>query len=150
MAVSVASAAKRLAQKSGWTLSNLQLQKILYLAHMMHLGQTGEPLVRGHFEAWDYGPVHPDLYHKVKVFGSGQVQNIFHNTPDMESGAEREIIDDAYDSLGNIAPGQLVNATHRKNGAWDKNYIPGVRHCLIPNEDILEEFRRLRDESERQ
>jgi uncharacterized phage-associated protein len=51
MAVSVASAAKRLCEKTGWTLSNLELQKILYIAHMFHLGETGQPLVPGHFEA---------------------------------------------------------------------------------------------------
>mgnify|MGYP006283548483 CR=1 FL=1 len=77
MTVSVLSAAKRLAARSGWTLSNLELQKILYLAHMVHLGRTdGAPLVHGLFEAWDYGPVHPDLYHRVKIFGSSPVKNI--------------------------------------------------------------------------
>ncbi|RWO77206.1 type II toxin-antitoxin system antitoxin SocA domain-containing protein [Mesorhizobium sp.] len=67
MTLHVLSAAKHLAKQSGWSLSNLELQKILYLAHMFYLGRTGEPLVSGHFEAWDYGPVHPDLYHRVKV-----------------------------------------------------------------------------------
>ena len=60
MAVSALSAGKRLGKHSGWTLSNLAMQKLLYIAHMYHLGMyDATPLVTGHFEAWDYGPVHP-------------------------------------------------------------------------------------------
>lgn len=141
MTVPVFSAAKRLAKRSGWTLSNLELQKILYLAHMFHMGRTGEPLVYGQFEAWDYGPVHPDLYHRVKVFGSDPVEDIFFDAEEPSEGsAERSILDEAYDNLGKAGAGRLVNATHRPGGAWDVNYIPGQRHCVIPNEDILSEY----------
>ena len=144
MTISVLSAAKRLAHQSGWTLSNLELQKILYLAHMFYLGRNnGEPLVSGHFEAWDYGPVHPDLYHRVKVFGSDPVENIFHDVDEPENSPEQKILDEAFATLGNAGPGRLVNATHRVNGAWDKHYKPGARHCVIPNRDVLTEYREL-------
>lgn len=143
MTVPVLSAARRLAARSNWTLSNLELQKILYLAHMFHLGRTGNPLVYGNFEAWDYGPVHPELYHRVKVFGSDPVGNVFHGISEPADGPERDILDEAYDNLGNAGPGRLVNATHRRGGAWDRNYIPGIRHCAIPNADILTEYQGL-------
>ena len=143
MTVHVLSAAKRLAARSDWSLSNLELQKILYLAHMFYLGRNGQPLVHGNFEAWDYGPVHPDLYHRVKIFGSDPVGNVFGSVHEPPEGAERDIIDEAYDNLGNSGPGRLVNATHRRGGAWDINYVPGVRHCIIPNADILTEYRGL-------
>lgn len=144
MTISVLSAAKHLASRSGWSLSNLELQKILYLAHMFFLGRTGgNPLVHGQFEAWDYGPVHPDLYHRAKIFGSDAVKNIFHDTADLPTGAEREIINEAYDSIGKAGPGRLVHATHRKNGAWERAYVPGMRHCIIPNDDILREYQEL-------
>ena len=143
MAVSVLSAAKHLAAISGWTLSNLEIQKILYLSHMFHLGRTGEKLVRGDFEAWDYGPVHPTLYHQAKVFGASPVKNVFHNAPDVPPGVGRSIIEEAYASLGDLGPGRLVSITHRPGGAWDRNYIPGQRHRLIPTEDILTEYQGL-------
>lgn len=147
MTVSVLSAARRLGQRSGWTLSNLEMQKILYLAHMFHLGRTGEPLVFGNFEAWDYGPVHPDLYHRAKMFGSDPVEDIFTDIRGPEEGsADRAIIDEAYDSLGNLGPGRLVNVTHRRGGAWETNYIPGARHIIIPNDEILNEYRELENE----
>jgi len=141
MTVSVLSAAKRLAAQSSWSLSNLELQKILYLAHMFHMGRNnGEPLVSGLFEAWDFGPVHPSLYHRAKVFGSDPVENVFYDIPDLPEGPEREIVHEAYESLGSVGPGRLVSATHKKGGAWDKNYIPGARNIVIPNEDILAEY----------
>jgi uncharacterized phage-associated protein len=143
MTVHVLSAAKRLAMDSGWSLSNLKLQKILYLAHMFHLGRTGEPLVDGSFEAWEYGPVHPDLYHRLKVFGADSVQNIFYGIGDLVEGPEKAILDEAYRDLGKAGPGRLVSATHRPNGAWARNYVPGMRHRVIPNADILKEYQEL-------
>ena len=147
MTVHVLSAAKRLGRRSGWTLSNLELQKILYLAHMFYMGRTGgKPLVSGSFDAWDYGPVHPGLYHVAKVFGSSPVGNIFHAYPDVPEGPESAILDEAYDALGKAGAGRLVSATHRKGGAWDLNYRPGMKGCVIPNGDILKEYAGLENE----
>ncbi len=47
-------------------ISNLALQKLLYLAHGHFLIRTGTPLVQGAFEAWTYGPVHPAVYQAFK------------------------------------------------------------------------------------
>jgi uncharacterized phage-associated protein len=141
MTVDVLAAAKHMAKRSGWTLSNLQLQKLIYLAHMFHLGRAGEPLVHGSFEAWDYGPVHTQLYHVAKVFGSGPVQDVFGYVEDIAGQPEAAILDEAYTALGRTRPGQLVNATHKPGGAWDRNYVPGSRRTVIPNEDILAEYR---------
>lgn len=140
MAVHIFAAAKHLANLSGWTLSNLEMQKILYLAHMFYLGRTGEPLVHGQFEAWDYGPVHPDLYHRVKIYGSDPVGNVFHSIPDMVAGPERDIISEAYQTLGKAGAGRLVKATHRPNGAWATYYLPGARKRVLPNSAILKEY----------
>ena len=63
MAVFILEAAEHLGKQAGWSVSNLKMQKILYIAHQYHLGNYGEPLVHALFEAWDYRPVHPDLYH---------------------------------------------------------------------------------------
>lgn len=145
MTISVLSAAKRIGKKSDWTLSNLELQKIIYISHMFHMGENdGAPLVSGQFEAWDYGPVHPDLYRVAKVFGSDPVQNIFHTLPDVGEGTEQDMLDKSFAALGKAGPGKLVGATHRKDGAWDRNYLPGIRHCIIPNADILAEYESLK------
>ncbi len=67
MAISVLDAANHLCEKSEWTLTQLELQKLLYLSHMIHLGFYKSPLVYGDFEAWEFGPVHPELYKIVRI-----------------------------------------------------------------------------------
>lgn len=141
MAVPALAAAKRICEQSGWSLSNLELQKILYVAHMFHLGRHAESLVSGHFEAWDYGPVHPTVYHKAKIFGSSPVENIFHSVRDSMGDEEAKTLDEATDALSDHRPGRLVAITHWEKGAWARNYSPGNRGHVISNEDILEEYR---------
>ena len=70
MAIDVFVAAKTLGIECGWCVSNLKMQKILYLAHLDYMGKNNERLVESSFEAWDYGPVQPELYHKLKRFGA--------------------------------------------------------------------------------
>lgn len=43
----------------GHAVSNVALQRLLYLAHGLFLVRTRRPLVYGYFEAWRHGPVHP-------------------------------------------------------------------------------------------
>ena len=141
MTVSVFAAAKHLGKQTDWSLSNLKMQKILYISHMHHLGHYSSPLVLGLFEAWDYGPVHPELYHRAKVFGADPVSNIFRSSSDIENeGTEKKILDAASTQLAGISNAQLIATTHRKGGAWAKFYKPGVRGIEIPNDDILEEY----------
>ena len=40
MAINVLQAAKYLAEESGWKLTRLELQKIIYLAHIVYLGKN--------------------------------------------------------------------------------------------------------------
>jgi uncharacterized phage-associated protein len=56
------------ARAQGECFSNLKLQKLLFLCHALYLVQTGRPLVRGSFEAWQYGPVHREAYDAFKSF----------------------------------------------------------------------------------
>ena len=144
MAVHVCSAAKFVGRASGWSMWNLYMQKLLYIAHMFHLGlHDGEPLLEGNFESWDYGPVHPVLYRKAKVFGADPVQNIFRSSSDVEQGLEMETLEATLKGLKGFSGAKLVAITHRNEGAWAKHYVPGARGVIIPNEDIVEEYRDL-------
>ena len=140
MAISVGAAARRLCESSDWTLSNLELQKLLYLGHMLHLGEKAGPLVMGRFEAWDYGPVQPGLYHEVKAFGRGPIRNFFHGAGAVPAGTEADVLDEVMKHLRNAPPGRLVAITHWEKGAWAKHYRPGSRGMVIPDEDIRREY----------
>ena len=143
MTISTFEAAKTLGHFSDWRLSNLQMQKILYLAHMFYMGRNnGDPLVDEEFQAWDYGPVLPSLYHKISFFGRDPVKDVFFGD-NINKSNEAAILKEAAQSLANAKPGALVNYTHKSKGAWDKNYVQGARKRIIPNCDILEEYRNI-------
>jgi len=143
MAVSVLSAARSLCQLRDWTVSNLELQKILYIAHMFHLGKTGgAPLIREDFEAWDYGPVVPELYRRARGFGSDPVRNVFHWEPEVPANApEFFSLREAAEATKGMSSGRLVAITHWPQGAWYQCYKPGVRGIAIPDPLILAEYR---------
>ncbi len=142
MTVHVFSAAKRVGSQSGWSVTNLVMQKLIYLAHMVWLGTHHEPLVNGNFEAWDLGPVHPTLYHHVKFFGSSPVQNIFSNCSDMPDRMARVSgLDHFTEKWADNAP-KLIAITHSETGAWASFYSSGKRQVIIPDDAIRQEYER--------
>ena len=133
------------AAKTIWTLmhgkvSNLVMQKLLYLSHMLELGAGHAPLVDTPFEAWDYGPVEPRLYQRLKAYGSGHVADVFHAPAYSPHDAQYASIASVVRQLGAEKPAKLVHITHWDGGAWSKFYNPEYRGIIIPDSAILAEF----------
>lgn len=140
--VSVFDAAKVICERSNWTVTNLSLQKILYLSHMFFMGRTGgEKLIRENFEAWEFGPVVPALYHKVKMFGSGAIRDGFFSAIPIQDGPRAAILDEASNALLPIKASKLVAITHAPHGAWAQSYNRDIKGIVIPSHRILEEYR---------
>ncbi len=49
-------------------LSNLKIQKLIYFIEASFLVKFNRKLFSQNFEAWEYGPVIPSLYHLLKKF----------------------------------------------------------------------------------
>lgn len=140
MAVHAFEAAKRACQTSGWALSNLHLQKILYIAHMLYMGQSRERLIVGdEFEAWDYGPVLPSIYREVSAYGPNPIRNGFNDVPDIH-GPEAQAIDDAVQRLARVSPFRLVEMVHDNKSAWSQVYDPYFRGMQIPDAMVIQEY----------
>lgn len=71
-------------------ISNLKLQKILYLIQAYSLIQTKRPCFSEDIEAWDFGPVIPDVYRKYKQFGSTDIQVRCRSLEEIQKGFEKE------------------------------------------------------------
>ncbi len=140
MTLSAAQVAKRICERSGWELSNLEIQKLVYLICMRYLGRHGEPLISETFEAWDYGPVLPDLYHRLKAFGSGPVRGVLNGVPEVTNGLRADFIDSTYDELKEFSASQLVSITHAPHTAWYRHYRRNVRNAVIPRRSIQAEY----------
>jgi len=144
MAARLESVAKYICKKSGWTVSNLQLQKLMYLAQMIYMGRNnGKPLFDGTFQAWDYGPVEPNLYHTVKGYGSGRIPDVFSGALGFEEDdPRRKVMDDVCKRFLKFSAGDLVDITHSDKGAWAEYYTPRARNIIIPDEAIFDEYKR--------
>jgi len=140
MGMATTTAAKVVCDRSSWQVTHLALQKILYIAQMAYLGEVGARLINATFEAWDYGPVIPSLYHRVKVFGDKPIRDIFDGVGDADV-REVKFLQDAADFFLPKSPGQLVALTHWERGAWAAHYQPGVKGIVIPDADIVREYR---------
>lgn len=142
MTISALDAAAHLAKASNYSISNLKYHKILYMADMNFVGIHGSRLISEDFEAWDYGPVLRNLYHKCKAFGAKPVPNIFWESSDISGTPEAEIIELAWDRLKSATAGQLVEATHSRLGAWVLKYVPGAKQISISTQEMIDEYGR--------
>lgn len=142
MSLSIQQAAKKVCQRRDWSISNLELQKLLYIAQLRHKRQhPGGRLIDAIFQAWDYGPVIPELYYKVSVFGSDPVKNVFHGVTDTYDVLDDDLYASVDEMIGKSA-GKLVELTHRRGGAWATYYRPGHSGLRIPDAAIDIEARR--------
>ncbi len=142
MTVSVFDAANYLCKTSGWKLSNLQLQKVLYIADMNFVGKKQIRLVDEDFEAWDYGPVIPSLYHKCKAFGAKPIPPVFWGASDISDTNEAAMLSLAWENLKSVTAGQLVETTHSSLGAWADKYVAGAKQIKIFTQDMIDEYER--------
>lgn len=134
-------AAKTVATLCDFNVTNLKLQKLLYLAHMIHLGNHGNGLVDSQFEAWNLGPVMPEVYHLLKAYGNGNIHDVFGTDGFPENSTEYETIKAVVNKFRDFKPSLLVQITHQNHGAWAKNFIPRIKGITISDEDILAEYR---------
>lgn len=143
MTITSFEAAKNICNLSDWTITNLQVHKLLYLAHMVYLGRNEIPLVDELFQAWMFGPVLPTVYNKFKIFGSSPIRRQFFNN--LESPKEEEkkpeylILEETWRLLKDKKGWELVSLTHREGGAWEEYFYPEA-NSLIPNEAIIKEY----------
>lgn len=131
-----------LCERAEWSLSNLSIQKSAYLVQLLYLGERSEPLFPEDFEAWDYGPVVPNVYHKLKMFGSAPVKPMSYlSNTRLPNDAALRHVDDVARLATTQSPGKLVAITHWENGAWAKHYERNLRGIVIPKSDIRDEYR---------
>ena len=139
---------RRICELGGWKVSNLELQKLLYLAHMYYSGWSPSGLVDGEFQAWKFGPVMPQIYHRVSYYGNEPIDKTetwtdngsLHNV--VPSGEADQYLKGVCRVLGRLSPSRLVAYTHDELGAWRAVYQEGVRGIRIPQEEIVKEFER--------
>ncbi|MBE7729426.1 Panacea domain-containing protein [Komagataeibacter sp. FXV3] len=141
----------RRAKAEGRPLTNMQLQKLPYIAHGWALAGMGidHPLINEQPRAWRYGPVYPDLYRELKKYGSGKVCDYIRENDGCNTDGgpiiqctltpeETRLIDAIWNIYGNKDGIELSAITHLTNSPWDQ-----IRReygdAYIPN-NIIEKY----------
>ena len=141
---------------AGTCLTQMKVQKLVYIAHGWHLRYTnGQPLISESYEAWQFGPVNRKLYNALSRYGNRKIDNLIHwgqDTPflsDDGSVAEKHlddiasaIIDMVWDVYGAYPAFKLSALTHEVGTPWSNTFEAGENNP-IPNADITEHFNQL-------
>ncbi len=135
----------QLAKVKGIQLSNLQLQKLVYIAHGYLLGWKGKPLFTDDVSAWKYGPVIEPIYRHFKGFKAEKIE--LPHLDEIESRLDEDaeqVMKGVLDLYGKESAVGLVNITHQKDTPWDVvwNEQKGSKHLFatIPDEIIREHY----------
>ncbi|WP_273283209.1 Panacea domain-containing protein [Pseudooceanicola atlanticus] len=127
----------------------MSLLKLTYIAHGWHLEMRGQPLFPNRIEAWQYGPVIPDVYRDFRRQGinvQGPVGTVL-NAPIAPD--DEHLLEQIYASYGNLAPFQLSDITHVPGGPWDIATQTGGYYAPIPDDLIRQHYVAKRLEAEK-
>lgn len=140
------------AKKLGISITPMQLQKLMYFTNGWHLEIfKGEELIDRKFEAWQFGPVLPEIYIEFKHNGSSPIQTLalfpFDSKPwhaDLRPN-QMGLIEEVVSSYGNLSGPQMSHLTHKNDTPWSQTWKSGVgKGDSISSSLIRAEFESLR------
>lgn len=102
-------------------LSNLVLNKLCFYAQVESLKRDGLALFSDAIEAWEYGPVCPNVYHEYKRFGRQPVRQYLGEPPSL-TDREQSVLEILWRDYGWLSGYDLVRLSHQPGGAWSKAY----------------------------
>lgn len=112
---------KAASDDGGDLLTNLKLQKLLYYEQGFHLAYFGTQLFEENIEAWQYGPVVPDVYNYFKKYGKNVIE------PEecgiqISDKEECALFDEVYSVYGKYSAFGLMNMTHSES-PWASTHV---------------------------
>lgn len=101
--------------EKGDIISNLKLQKLLYYMQGYHLAFFNEVLFQEDLEAWMYGPVVPEVYHRFKEnksFGLVLDPDEYHEVELKQE--EEDLFNQVMHEYGKFSAIKLMEMTHNE------------------------------------
>ncbi len=116
-----------------YAVSNMQLQKILYYAQREFLWR-GEPLFSEDIEAWQIGPVVPQVYERYCGFGGMPIRVEY--TVSLGKN-DATIVDSVVREKRSLPSWAMADDIQAPNKAWSLVWRDGLGdHWVIPRELI--------------
>lgn len=115
-------------------VDHLKMQKLVYYSQAVHLVLNNkEPLFTQDIEAWQYGPVVPELYAMYKKYGFDPIPHVGGSAK--LNAKEIESIDLVLSYYGKMSGVDLINQTHQET-PWKSVYVPNKKHIIITRDSI--------------
>ncbi len=127
------------AVKDGRSLSIMSLLKLVYIAHGWRLEMCNVPLFHNRIEAWQYGPVIPDVYNTFRPKGVN-LQSPDPAYPQNVDDDDADFLEQIYGIYGKMSPFRLSELTHEPGGPWDTATKWGGWYAEIPNDLIKSHY----------
>lgn len=141
-ALTIADEILKIAKSKGKALTPMQVTKLAYIAHGWALAILKRDLFRNRIEAWQYGPVIPDIYHATKHYGRNPIPMAMVGDPAASAvdAETRAFLEDVFNKYGHLDGISLSYLTHQSGTPWDQVYKPGVRRIEIPDSLIKQHY----------
>lgn len=124
-------------------LTPLQVVKLTYLCHGWMLGLYEARLSAQPVEAWQYGPVIPDVYHLVKSHRRNPIRQPL-DFPDASlDERQADLVDQVYVAYQDFSGIALSHITHEPGTPWDEIWSKFGRNTIIPDSLIMAHFKEL-------
>lgn len=138
----VADAILKIAKAQNKELTPMQLVKLTYIAHGWSLAVQNRDLFRNRIEAWQYGPVIPDLYHVTKAYGRNPIplEHVGNPQEIRVSPQDKEFLEQVFSKYGHFSGINLSYLTHQAGTPWSQVYYPGGRDIEIPDSIIKDHY----------
>lgn len=123
-------------------MTNMRINKLMYFAQGWSLARYNKPLFKAEIQAWDYGPVVPPIYHRLKTSGRDKIKGVMdedyadHFTPE-----ESQLLMDIQRTYNVYSTNGLVILTHKKGTPWSDAYAKG-KGTAIPLEAMKTYFKK--------
>ncbi len=131
-----------LARDENRGLTPLKLVKLVYLCEGWSLALRDKSIIREEVEAWQYGPVVPELYAKIRKFKAAPVSHV-ESGDGAASDDQKELITSVYNAYKHLTGMQLSDLTHQPGTPWSQVWDNNNRKQVIPTSIIQDHFKEL-------
>lgn len=121
-------------------LTNMKINKLLYLAQGHYLAKYGKPLFDDRIEAWDHGPVVPPVYYAYKSLGDRPIKDYNPDIVDQITPEAEEILFGVARKYGGYTASYLRKMTHAVGAPWGQVYRRGCANVEILLASIRDYF----------
>ncbi len=122
-------------------VTNLKLQKLLYFSQAYYLAKFNKALFHEEIEAWDLGPVVPEVYRHFKERKRNPI--IKEEDESYLAKEDKENLKKVWDAFGIYSAGKLVDIVH-SHAPW-KEARESKRNQIISRKTIKDYYKPLFD-----